>query len=440
MSMPAERARKLLALIVLLSWLLACGGDASTAAAPDGPIRGDGGMNRDDAGERDGGGGDTDGGNDIISGETYLCRYDDDDIATLDAHDTQRGLSSATNEVGFALLRHDADGALVVDAVQVGRPAQPAVRLVPAASAPGRALIAASQDAFAMAFMAGDALSVRALEAGAEPYVLSEAVVAGGSDAELFDLIGQGDGYLAIYAEQDGGEIVVRVQAIDASGAPDGDPASVELPEGTEPGHIALSKLDEGYLLAFSELDPEAEDSARVMGIALSAALEADGEPVLLSKTPVDQLAFGLDARAGSAGLLYQGLEGGVRPTVKLQRVEPDGSAEQDSLNVTSAPLRAIDGSIAAFGQGYAVAYRAQMSLGAETPSIRIAFVNQFGLVVHDAELAETTEEAGTTSVSSTADGKLLVSWISVDGLTPVARAIQLDCPGALQLCGGKVD
>ena len=433
--MRASRVLEALVLSVLLS---SCSCDAEERQRPLTHTPGDGGRDWDAAfGEIDAG---ADSGHDIISNGTRLCSYDDEDIVTLEAHDAELGLSSATNDVGFALLHHAQDGALVIEAVEVGQTAQPTVRLVPAASAPRKAMIAASEDAFAMAFVASDTLSLRLLEGGAETHVLSEAVELGEGGAELFDLIGDGDGYRAIYAEREAGEIVVRVQAIDASGAPDGDVTSVALPEGTEPGHIALAKLDEGYLLGYSEAVAEDEDGTRVMGLVLDDAFEGDGEPVLLSMTPSNRLAFALDARAGSAGVLYQGLEGGVRPTVKLQRVEGDGSIEQDSLNITSAPRRATDGSLAAFGQGYAVAYRAQTSLGAEQPSIRIAFVNQFGLVVHDAELAATTDEPGPTSVTSTADGKLLVSWISLDGQTPVTRAIQLDCPGALLLCGGRVD
>jgi hypothetical protein len=201
-----------------------------------------------------------------------------------------------------------------------------------------------------------------------------------------------------------------------------------------------LAKLDDGLLLAFSERHAELDDRAQVVGMRLSDALELRGEPVVLSRTPADRLEFALDGRRGSAGVLYQALEGGIRPNLKLQRVELDGSAEQGSLNIASAPLRVTDGSISAFGQGYAVAYRAQMSLGNEKPTIRIAFVNAFGVVVHDALLHETTDAAGPTSVRSTKDGKLLVSWTSVDGTTHVTRGIQLDCPGALSLCGGRVE
>ena len=434
--MRERRAMKCPSLL-LTALLCACGADGPGSRTTT-IGRHDGGDEPNDPSPRDGSV--DDGGHDVMSGETVLCRYDDDDVYELEANESLRGLSSATNERGFALLHHAEDGALLIEAAEIGEAAQPSVQLVPAANAPGRALITASGSAFSMLWMDGEALSVRRLESGADTYALSDSVATGADDAPLFAFVANDDGSWAGYAEHAGDQVVVRVQAIGTTGALDGDPVAIELPEDSAPQHIELAKLDRGFLLAFSEADPEEEDSLHVMGLVLSELLEASGEPKQLSKTPVAQASFALDARAGSAGVIYQGLEGGVRPTVKVQRVETTGNVSQDSLNIASAPRRLSDGSIAAFGQGYAVAYRALSSLGSEMPGIHIAFVNQFGLVVHDALLSDTTEPSGPTSIAATADGKLLASWSSLDGGTPTTHAIQLDCPGALILCGGQVD
>jgi hypothetical protein len=109
-------------------------------------------------------------------------------------------------------------------------------------------------------------------------------------------------------------------------------------------------------------------------------------------------------------------------------------------VNLVNAPGRAVDGSIDAFGQGYVVAYRALPSLGVDAPRIVVAFVNQFGRVVHRADLAETTEAAGEVRVGASADGRLLVAWTSARGSSAMAHALELDCPGALQLCGGAIE
>jgi hypothetical protein len=435
--MRADHALKLLSLCLALA--SACGGDDSTGATTSTNNGEDGG---DKPGERDGS--TSDSGHDVMSGDKVLCTYDDDDVVDLEAHATRAGLSTATDERGFALLHHAKDGSLLIEAMEVGEPAQPTVRLVAAADAPGRALIASSRSTFAMLWINGDVLSVRLLADGASSHALSSSVM-GAAGAELFTFVGTEDGYWAAYAENEGDQTVVRIQAIDREGAPMGEPADIALPDDSEPGHLELARVDAGFLLAYSEPDPdsESEDAIRVVGIALDALLEPRleprDEPVVLSKKPAHELAFALDARMGSAGLIFQSLEGGVRPAVKVQRVETDGSAPLDTWNVVSAPRRAQDGSIGAFGQGYAVAYRALSSLGNETPAIRIAFIDDSGFVVHDAELARTTEEVGPTSVRSTTDGKLLVSWLHASGGSRVTRAVQLDCPGALILCGGEV-
>jgi len=433
--MRADHALKLLSLCLALA--SACGSESGTRTTS---IGGNDGGGQDPADPNDSDSSTSDSGHDVMSGDKVLCTYDDEDVIDLEANATRAGLSTATDERGFALLHHAEDGSLLIEAMEVGETAQPTVRLVAAADAPGRALIASSRNTFAMLWMNGDALSVRLLADGASSHALSSSVT-GTAGAELFAFVGADDGYWAAYAEDDSGQTVARVQPIDREGAPMGEAVDVALPDDSEPGHLELARVDGGFLLAYSEPDPdsESEGAIRVVGIALDALLQSRGEPAVLSKKPAHELAFALDARMGSAGLIFQSLEGGVRPAVKVQRVETDGTALLDTWNVVSAPRRAQDGSLGAFGQGYAVAYRALSSLGNETPAIRIAFIDDSGFVVHDAELARTTEEGGPTSVRSTVDGKLLVSWVHVSGGSRVTRAVQLDCPGALILCGGEV-
>lgn len=429
------RAACAITLLVCLALAPACGDDEPTGTIR-GPGTGDGGNDHDNPPGRDAA---ADADHEIGNGGMVLCRYDDENVYDLASSAAVPGLSAATDERGFALLHHAEDGALVIDAMAVGEAVKPSVKLVAAADEPGRARIASAGRDFAMLWMNGDALTLRLLAEGASTHVLSDAVI-GEAGRELFSFIGSDDGYWAAYAVSDGGELMVRVQAIDADGSLQGDPVDVPLPDGAEPRYLELARVDSGFLVVFSEPDPDAEDSVRVIGVALDAQLEPrTDEPVVLSKKPAHELEFALDARGGSAGLIYQALEGGVRPAVKVQRVEPDGSAPLDTWNIVSAPRRAQDGSLASFGQGYAVAYRALSSLGNETPSIRVAFIDESGLVVHDAELLETTEAGGPTSVSATIDGKLLVAWTHVSGGSRVTRAIQLDCPGALVLCGGEV-
>jgi hypothetical protein len=433
-------------LLCALSLVLACGGSGPDSSRLN-PI-GDGGDRFPDAGDGDGDGdgdGEPDSGMTVVGNDGLeLCSYDAEDVHDWAAHDTQLGLSIATDQRGFALVHHDRQGALVIESMEVGRPAEPSARVVADSDAPGRALVATVEQRFAMLFGRGDALAFRLLTADAELITISTAPAASGSGDALFALLGAGDRFVVAYAEADGAELALQLQAIDVDGELQGDPTRVALPEGTKPQHLELAALPDGHtLLAWSEQDEDEERSGRVLGVVLTPSFEIDGEPKTLSKSPVDGMAFSLDARESSAGLLYESLEGGIRPNAKLQRIERDGVAEQPTLNIVNAPGRMIDASITAFGQGYAIAYRALSSLGVEKPVIRIAFVNEYGLIVHEAELRETDGMSGPTALRATTHGELLVAWSEVESPSANARslrALQLDCPGALVLCGGTPD
>jgi len=230
----------------------------------------------------------------------------------------------------------------------------------------------------------------------------------------------------------------VMVQAIDIDGMPLAKPRVQTALAGRTLFQLQLARLDGGRaLLAWQEQDETG--AARIEALALDAALAPEGDPVQLSKAPVDNARFELGARALSAGVLYPVLEGGVRPSLKYRRIDAQGEASQAELNIVNAPGAARDGSITDFGQGYAVAYRALPSLGVNQPLIVVAFINQFGRIVHEAELSETSTTGGPTSLRATGDGHLLVGWATDHPSGSITHAIALDCPGALVLCGGAV-
>jgi len=59
---------------------------------------------------------------------------------------------------------------------------------------------------------------------------------------------------------------------------------------------------------------------------------------------------------------------------------------------------------------------------------------------VHEAEIAEATEQGGRTTVSATADGHVLVGYTSLWPAGATTHAVKLHCPGALVLCGGALE
>ncbi len=365
---------------------------------------------------------------------TYLCGYDDEDAHDWPGSERFGEVAVGNDGRGFALAHHDPDGALYLEAIEVGRGelAQDSVRLHNPQDDPRDVALAAVSGTFVMLLRSGDTLLLRTLDGDSQPEVLTDAL-ATNRNGRPFALVAQQDHFVAAWIEDDG---ALPLQRLTGEGALDGSP--VTLPTAATPQDLQLGRLDEGKtLLAYFELDG---GEGRVMAQVLDGALAAQGDSAQVNQNAVADARFDLGARRLSAGVLFHAQEGGVRDTVKYRRIDPDGQPRQPVLNVVNAPGRARDGSITAFGQGYAVAYRALPSLGVDRPTLRIAFVNQFGRIVHEAELGETSEDGGRTSITATAGAELLVGWTTRWPSGPRTHALQLDCPGALVLCGGSVE
>ena len=427
------------ALLVCAGFGAACGDDAAESPRGTTPSARDaGGGNHPPQGDA---GGPKEPEHELRSGDTYLCGYDDDDVFELPGSSVFGEVAIATDERGFALVHHDAEGALQIEAVAIAQDRQPSVRLIAAADAPGHAALAATDQRFALLYRAGTTLYARVLEPGATPTALTQRLAQPDMDGgERFALTALDDRFVAVWSEVgEGAESAVFVQAIDVDGEPQGQPRALSAVAQRAPRDLQLARLDGSrVLLAWYEVDDA--QAGRVMAQTLDAELAPERDPVQLSKNAVAQARFDLGARTQSAGLIYQAREGGVRDTVKFRRVGPEGQAVESELNIVSAPGRARGGALAAFGQGYAIAYRVLPSLGVEQSAIRIAFVNQFGRVVYETELAPTSEDGGRATVAASGDGHLLVGWSTLHpsgGAT--THAVQLDCPGALVLCGGDL-
>jgi hypothetical protein len=438
---PALRGGAM-SMIVLLA-VAGCGDDGDAEVfAPVGPGGHDGGA-RDAAAiaPRDAGQHDTE----IFSGDLYLCGYDAADALVRTGNAAQPDLAIAADARGFALVHRDADGSLAITAVPITAPAQDPVRIVRASDAPAAIALAARAAGFLLSWRtggdAGVELNVRELSASTNPVVtLTDALAPQTGVGELTALLGLPDGYVATWIEASGGEPALHAVAIGSSGEPTAAARTLALgADAAAALDLHLGALADGRaMLAWLERD--ADGAARVVGQTLGAGLAVEGEAAQLSKHAVADARFDLAGRGPSAGLIYPALDGDVREAIKFRRIDADGVATEAVLNIVNAPGRAVGGAIAAFGQGYAVAYRALPSLGVPAPVIRVAFIDQFGAIVHEAELGETTETGGPTALAATADGHLLVGWTSEWPSGPATHALKLDCPGALVLCGGPLE
>lgn len=439
-------ARDRLCACVTAAWLVAasttaligCGDDANE---PPKVVQGDDDAGQDDAGSVGPRGADA-GDNSIVAGDTHLCSYDDDDRLTVANQLRGDVLASAANELGAGLVFQRVDGALFAAAVPASGalPSPSAVTTADdEASAPR---LAASATRFLLGYVrerdAERALVVRDLmDPAAAALVLSRTLAPSSAHGEPWAVAEGADGFVTAFLDDQG----AHLQALTTNAAPSGSSKPLELGPMHDPLALALGRFASGGLLvAFPETSAAGE--THLFGQRVSETLEPSGSPLQLSKNAIAQGIFGLAARRDSAGLLYPALDGGVRAALKLRRIDESGQPEGPVLNVANAPRIVDSGSIAAFGRGYALVYRELPSLGREQATLRIAFVNPFGSVVYDAELAklDPTAEAGASSVAAADGPGLVVSWTEpgADGAT--LHALRLRCPGALVLCGGTVD
>jgi hypothetical protein len=382
----------------------------------------------------------------IHSGDLALCAYDDEDVLELPGNAALGEVAIANDEHGFALAFHDADGGLWIDAVPLAGAADAPVHITRAADEPSAAALVTSTRQLLLGWRSDSGATpvLHAREMSTTDHAaieLTGALADGKAGGQLFALLGLDAGFVAAYVQIIGGKPELRAQRIDDDGRAHGDAVAIAGVAARVPEDLHLARLDADELL-LAWLERDADGAGQVMGLVLSPQLAVQGKPLRLSQFAAHDARFDLAARRLSVGLVYHALDGGTRDAIKYRRIGADGSVSEPAFNVVEAPGRARDASIAAFGQGYAVAYRVLPSLGVDNAGLRVAFINQFGAIVHVADLGETSEAGGRTTLSATADGHLLVGHTHVGPSASSAstRALAMYCPGALKLCGGKTE
>lgn len=426
----------------LAALLLLCGGCSKRDRGKDLALadagKGDSGMTDYDA-STDGGAISLGEGSIILGADgRELCGFDDTDVLSIEVGAGR--LAADTIAVGeqMALAYLDLDGALQLVAVPPEGAFGDAARVVPSGATPRAPQLVATDGGLLLLWQTpsdGGAgrmqLWARSLDDAA---LGAQALGQLPADApRLPGTAGHVDSYVVAFVPD--GESMADVLRLDAQGAPVGNGIGLAHGVAGTARAVELARLDDGATLA-AWLEPDG-DAFKVMGQVLDADLKPVAMPQALSGGPVQDAPFALAGRQGSGGVIYRAREL-ERDALKFHRVALDGSVEGPLLNVVAAPGRATDQAIASFGQGYAVAYRALPSPGVENPGVRVTFIDQRGKVVHDALLAETSEDGGPTSVAATPDGHLLVTWRTVAPSGRVDQTVQrLYCPGALVLCGG---
>jgi hypothetical protein len=444
----------LLAGLVLQLGLSACSSEKARAPGVTGPGHDDDDagpahddadvpMPRPDAGQTD-----------IYSGETFLCTFAADDEITGPAELRADVLGTAANAQGFGQVFQRSDGAVFLRAIDItGLPQAPSAVVAASTLVHSPALVA-SEAGFLLGYREergpNQALVLRDLDDASTPqtvvteslYAAAPATSTGSAEGqrEAWALVGNEAGYVVAYREADDTQHV-HVRGLDAQGQLTDASAALDL-AATPATQLQLARFEQGgLLLTYAHEDGDAAALQRkVSGQRLQSTLEPVGAPQVLSQSPLSESPFIVAAREDSAGVIYPSRDGGIRHALKVRRISTDGAPEGPELNVADAPRVVRDGSIAAFGRGYVVVYRELPSPGQEDAIVRIAFINPFGSVVHDAKLSDTVNLPAHTSVAVQGP-YLLASWMTpAPSGSATIQALRMHCPGALVLCGGQLE
>lgn len=419
--------------------LMACGGEEPKAKGSSTSV-----GDEPDAGPKSGGADSSTGGtggfeNTVEDDGKVLCGYADEDVMALPGNMDHPLASIARSPAGFGLLFYDEAGNLRIQAADRNGYPDEAVPVGTALDGLQRAHVAASGESYLLATRAAEdgsvVLRTRSLTGGTGADTIHTAALGeGAGGGELWDVAADSTGYLLAYVDN-----TLHLKRLGRDGEVSGDEITDDAIAERKPASLKVVEVEnDSVLVAWAE--PQSDGTYLIMGQHFNASFAEMGAVTQLSKTPISDPRFDFSARALSAGLIYQNKDADVRDTIRYRRVEPDGSVPGPVLSIVGAPRKATDGAIADFGQGYVIAYRTLTSLGAPTPEIRAAFINQFGAVVYEVKLADSSELGGPVSVNTTSDGYVLVTWTSSNGFEAQRTAVKMNCPGALLLCGGELE
>jgi hypothetical protein len=131
-----------------------------------------------------------------------------------------------------------------------------------------------------------------------------------------------------------------------------------------------------------------------------------------------------------SQQLWFQGLGADGRAVRVTSANQTGGGAE--ARRIVGPPFNASDASLARLPNGYAVAYRALPGGNVASPRIRVHFLDNFGRILDESDVALAEAAGGRTAIEIAYDGRVVVAWSDTDaeGKTTLT-AIKLPCVGS---------
>jgi hypothetical protein len=251
------------------------------------------------------------------------------------------------------------------------------------------------------------------------------------------------DAALVSWVEHDAaaGTTTLYARALTALGEPRGDSVAIEQSPTLGYDRLSLSQIGKTYVgLGYRRFDM-AGRSELVLQVLDGTTGKLDRDEWLLTKEAGALGSIAISADENGGGLIYSLIQG-TSEQLWFQQLGADGRAApvmsggrtggpSDPTRVVGPPYNAVDASLAKLPVGFAVAYRALPGGNVSSARIRVHFLDRFGRVIGNSDVALAQQSGGRTAIGAGYDGRVVLAWSdqTEDGKTTLT-AIKLPCVG----------
>ncbi len=207
----------------------------------------------------------------------------------------------------------------------------------------------------------------------------------------------------------------------------DATPIEVIAPTAMQHGfNFAISGIESVGAVAW--VDTQSTDRG-----AFLQPLNEDGEiagvPVKLAAQVSNKSSVDLADGAMNAAVVYSTVTDNVGFEIRFRPLDETGRPTGIEERIVSRAERGTDGSIAAIGNGYVVAYRALPEVANGTATVKLFLIDKTGRRLGPAaDVAETTADGGRVTVRTSFDGRFTVAWIEADSEGQRVRMVRIPC------------
>lgn len=358
---------------------------------------------------------------------TFACARDGEviELAT-DTSGTDRVVSLAAGASSFGLTwSQSVDGLPEIHAASIGATGGATIRQITSLSSRVQSpAIVASGTGWLLAWVgnqvvgAGFEIFAQALAADLSPTAPQRLTENAVLDASPTLAALPTSGFVVAWTESGDGSNTAIARLVASSGAPSA-PAIRLTAAGTRVERPALATRSAGLSMTWAET---AADPPQAHILGLDAAGMPQGTVGALSTEGNADGATDVTMDATGGAAVFGVLVGGARREVRLRLLDETGVPAGEEHPAT--PSSGGDASVAAYGGGYLVAYRAA---DGEHP-IRVALVDAVGVFLTELDVASAAESGGRTTIRVTTDGRVLVAWVDRVGSESHVRAARIRC------------